>query len=399
MRILFLAFQFPYPPISGASIKTLSLLDYLRGKHDVHFVVLRRGSLSSSQMEWAAGLDALQAVELNKPRNAWSLLSSYAARVPLRIERNRTAEMARVVKREIDAFRPEVVFCDGLSMAQYVPNGFRGLRVLHEHNAEYVIWERQSEIERGLRRWIASREAARLRHYEASALRRFDVVFAVSEDDRQTLLDLGAEPDRVDILPNIPDRDLLSKPVPVFADTKPNILYFGTLSWQPNIEGVERVLTSVFPAVRQRVTEARLVVAGAGASRGLAGRVAALEGAEFRGKVEDQELVYREARVLVDATESGGGTRLKVLNSLARGIPVVASSLAAQGLDVVPGEHLLVAGSDDQMIDAIVLLLRDGSRWQALSEKGRALVRARYVAEVAYRPLDGALAGARAGAS
>jgi glycosyltransferase involved in cell wall biosynthesis len=96
--------------------------------------------------------------------------------------------------------------------------------------------------------------------------------------------------------------------------------------------------------------------------------------------------------VLVDATRSGGGTRLKVLNALARGVPVVASTLAAQGLDVVAGEHLLVANGDNEMVDAIELLLRDASRWQALSQAARAFARSRYVAEIAYRPLDEALA-------
>jgi glycosyltransferase involved in cell wall biosynthesis len=136
-----------------------------------------------------------------------------------------------------------------------------------------------------------------------------------------------------------------------------------------------------------------------GAPRAIAERVAATEGAEFRGEVADPEPLYRKARVLIDATRSGGGTRLKVLNSLARGIPVVASTVAAQGLEVIPGEHLLVADADDQMIDAVVLLLRDGSRWRTLSENARALVGARYVAEIAYRPLDEVLARASVGAS
>jgi glycosyltransferase involved in cell wall biosynthesis len=394
MRILFLAFQFPYPPINGAAIKTLSLVDHLRREHEVRVVSLRRGVLSAGQEKWADGLGGVETVKLdNKPRNAWTLLRSYAARVPLRIERNRSSGMARLVKAEIDAFKPEVLFVDGLSMAQYVPEEFEGLRVLHEHNAEYVIWQRQSEIETGLRRWVASLEAARLRRYEASMLGRFDMVFAVSDDDRRTLLDLGADPERVGILPNLPDRALLDMPAPVFEASEPVVLYFGTLSWQPNIEGLERVLTSVFPEVRRRAPEARLIVAGVGASRGLAERVAATEGAEFWGEVEDPEALYRVARVLVDATRSGGGTRLKVLNALARGIPVVASKLAAQGLDVTSGEHLLVASGDSEMVDAIVLLLRDGNRWRALSENGRSFTRTHYVAEVAFRPLAEALAG------
>jgi polysaccharide biosynthesis protein PslH len=392
MRILFLTFQFPYPPFSGAGIKTLSLLDHLRTNREVHLLSLRRGPLSESQQEWAGNLSEAQTVELNKPRNARSLLTSYVARVPLRIERNRSAGMARLVEEQLNSFRPDALFIDGLSMAQYVPERFRAQALLHEHNAEYLIWQRQSEIESGLRRWVASREAVRLRCYEASLVRRFGTVFAVSEDDRRTLIDLGAEPGRVGVLPNIPDRTLLDTPAPAFADTQPVILYFGTLSWQPNIEGLERILTSIFPPVRAKLPEARLVVAGTGASRELAAHVAATEGAEFCGQVDDPEPLYRNARVLVDATHSGGGTRLKVLNAFARGIPVAASAVAAEGLEVIPGEHLLVAEGDPQMVTDILSLLHDADRWQAVSRNARALIRARYVAEIAYRPLDEALA-------
>jgi len=398
MRILFLTFQFPYPALSGAAIKTLSLLDYLQRDHKVRCVSLRRGALSLEQKKWADDRGGVLSVHLDKPRNVRTLLLSYAARVPLRIERNRSGEMARLVKGQISDFQPDAVFADGLSMAQYVPKGYRGLKLLHEHNAEYLIWQRQADLETGPRRWLAAREAIRLRRYEAAALARFDIVFAVSEDDRRELLALGADPGRLRILPNIPEPALLELPAPVFADTEPVVLYFGTLSWQPNIEGLVRLLASVFPDVRRKVPQARLVAAGAGASPALATRVIATEGAEFVGEVRDAEPLYRRARVLVDATRSGGGTRLKVLNAFARGVPVVASSIAAQGLDATPGEHLLVADADAAMADAIVLLLRDRDRWQALSENARALIRDRYVAEVAFRFLDEALARAPAGA-
>jgi len=392
MRILFLTFHFPYPPYSGAAIKTLSLLDHLRANHEVRLFSLRRDPLTQAQEDWAAGFHGVQTVALDKPRNAWSLLSSYIARVPLRIERNRSVGMARLVESRLNALQPDVAFVDGLSMAQYLPEKLRRRAILHEHNAEYVIWQRQSEIESGPRRWVAATEAARLRRYEASVVPQFDTVFAVSDDDRQTLIELGAKASRVGVLPNIPDRALLDKPAPSFAESWPVILYFGTLSWQPNIESLERIVSSIFPAVRRQVPEARLVVAGHGASPDLASRVALTEGAEFRGTVDDPEPLYRTARVLVDPTRSGGGTRLKVLNAFARGIPVVATKRASEGLDVTPGEHLLVADEETKFVDAVVSLLREGARWQAMSENARALVRARYVAEVAYRPLDDAVA-------
>jgi glycosyltransferase involved in cell wall biosynthesis len=83
-----------------------------------------------------------------------------------------------------------------------------------------------------------------------------------------------------------------------------------------------------------------------------------------------------------------------VLNAMARGVPVVASQYAAQGLDIVPGEHLIVARGPDQMADAVVHLLQNAGRWKVLSQNGRALVRARYVAEAAFGSLDQVLSDA-----
>jgi glycosyltransferase involved in cell wall biosynthesis len=281
-------------------------------------------------------------------------------------------------------------------MAQYLPDDFKGMRILHEHNAEYRLWERQAALDSGVSKRMALREATRVKRYEQAALARFDVIFAVSDQDRRSLRELGADAAKLRILPNIPDRALLDVPAPKFERTEPLVLYLGTLSWQPNIEGVERFLASVFPMVRARVPETRLIVAGRGAPRTLADRINATVGADFAGEVEDPEEYYATARVFVDATRSGGGTRLKVLNALARGIPVVASQQAAQGLDIVPGEHLIVARNDHAMADAVTTLLRDPVRWKVLSENARALVRARYLAEVAFGTLDEALSRAPA---
>lgn len=334
-------------------------------------------------------------MHLNRSRGPLSLLRSYVSRVPMSIERNRSTELQRLVGEAVSEWRPDVIYADTWLMAQYVPEDYPGLRILHEHNAEFQLWERQAEQESGPRKPLAAREAARVRRYESEALRQFDVVFAVSDADREALKDLGADPNRLRVLPNIPDPALLDAPSPVFEQTEPLILYLGTLSWQPNVEGVERFVDSVFPRIRRAIPEAHLVVAGRGASKQLAEKVEDTDGAEFAGEVDDPEDLYERARVFVDATRTGGGTRLKVLNALARGVPVVASPQAAAGLDLVANEHILVARSDEAMAAAITNLMNDPARWKILSENARALVRARYVADAAFRPLDEELARAR----
>ena len=117
------------------------------------------------------------------------------------------------------------------------------------------------------------------------------------------------------------------------------------------------------------------------------------------GPVEDAEPLYRRARLFIEASRSGGGTRLKVLNALARGLPVVATPEGAEGLDAVEGQHLLVAPDAESMAEAVGrLLLSEDGLWRTLSENGRALVRSHYLAEVAYGPLDEVLSGANVNA-
>jgi glycosyltransferase involved in cell wall biosynthesis len=391
LRILFLASQFPYPPDSGAAIKTLSIFDYLRARHDVRLVAFTSSPLTEEQNQWAGSIGGATTLQMNKGRNPLNLVRSYVSRIPISIERNRSAQMRALVQREVAEEAPDVVFVDGWLMAQYLPEGYDGAKILHEHNAEYQLWERQVKSSNGPLSWVTGREASRVRKYEAGVLPRFDTVFVVSDEDRRALRQLGAENTRLRILPNLPEPDLLELPLPSFSQTEPLVLYFGTLSWQPNIDGALRFL-GILPFIRKKMPEARLLVAGKGAPDELRERVEKTDGAEFAGEVEDSEDLYTRARVVVDAAKTGGGTRLKILNALARGVPVVASVEAARGLDIVQNEHLLVARNDHRFADAVLSLLDDPQQWRILSQNGRALIRGRYTSDSAFRPLDDVLA-------
>jgi glycosyltransferase involved in cell wall biosynthesis len=259
------------------------------------------------------------------------------------------------------------------------------------------MWRRQAQRERNpLLRALIQLEHQRVRRYEASILPRFAIVFAVSKVDRKELIELGAEPERLRLLPNLPEQSLLERSGLSFGATEPTILYFGTLSWQPNLEGLEHFLRSVFPLVRQQIPDVRFVIAGKEAPSRLRRLARRTAGVEFLGPVADAEPLYRRARLFVEASPTGGGTRLKVLNALARGLPVVASPEGVEGLDAVPGEHLLVANDAESMAEAVCRLTADDGLWEVLSENGRALVRSRYLAEVAYGALDEVLSGAEA---
>ena len=387
MRVLFLTPRQLGEPRSGGTIKSAAVLSYLEARHDVEVVCFR----GHDEHPWVREGGVIS-VPLERGRSVRHLLSSYAGGVPLSIERNRSPRMAERVARLLEPGEHDAAFVDGWLMAQYVPEGFAGIRLLHQHNAEHVMWRRHAELETNpVRRPLVRLEARRVRRYEAGLLARFDVVFAVSERDRATLAALLPTGPEIALLPNVADPALLERPE-LAPPPDPVLLFLATLSWPPNAEGLSRFLGDDFPGLLERVPDARLVVAGSGAPERLVRQVHESRGAEFAGPVDDDEVLYTRARCFVDAGVGGSGTKVKVLNALARGLPVVTRPDGAAGLEVSSGEHLLVGDDREGMVASLEFVIQEDAAWTTLSRNGRDLVRRRYVPEVAFGALDDALA-------
>jgi glycosyltransferase involved in cell wall biosynthesis len=392
LRILFLTPELPYPARGGGTIKSATLLDYLKERHEVDLVCLRRsGRPEQSPID---GFGMVVTADVRGKRSPANLLRSYAAGIPLSILRNRSERFAELLREHVRRRPPDAIFADSWLTAQYVPTDFDGLKTLHQHNAEFVMWEREAAVEANpLRRALVRREAERVRRYEGSILSAFDVVFAVSEPDRAALRGLVTDPPRMELLPNVADPGLLGRPDLSPPESERVILYLGTLSWQPNARGLRHFLGQVFPHVRERLPRVRLIVAGRGAPSSLARVARRTPGVEMVGTFDDPEPLYRRARAFVEVAQGGSGTRVKVLNALARGLPVVTTPEGAEGLDIRSGEHALVGSGPEEASTALMRLMREDHLWISLAENGRRLVREQYVPQQAYRLLDDVFAG------
>ena len=395
MRLLFLTPLFPYPPNSGGLIKTWTLLEFLRERCQTEVLCFHREELSADQRGYASrfeGEDALESLPLKRGRGVASLLRSYVCGLPLSVYRNRSREMIQAISRKLESGQYDVLFFDHWLMAQYLPPGFHGLSLLHMHNAESLVWERQAALEQNpALRPILRMEAKRVRNYERANLPRFDRVLAVSEEDREVLIRLGAAEDRVAVLPNVPDPALLELP-PLQFSSPPDVLYFGTLSWEPNAQGLQWFLKAVLPGLKRELPGIRLIVAGGDPPRRLRDAVRREDMVELMAAGDSVDGVYRRARAFVEPVQGGGGTKLKVLSALARGLPVVTTSAGAAGIDAVDGEHLLIRDTPEGIVSALKSLLTDESLWRRLSENGRRLIAAKYRPQVAYQPLSELLA-------
>jgi glycosyltransferase involved in cell wall biosynthesis len=245
--------------------------------------------------------------------------------------------------------------------------------ILDTHNIEYELLRRTMRVERDWpRKAFNLVESLKVRHTEVDAWRRHDGCAVTSERERLELM--SAVPDKpVVTVPNGVD---VGHWEPQAAAAPSGIAFTGLMSYRPNIDAVTYFVREILPLIhRVRPAEIFTMVGW-----GLNDEVRALLGPRViaTSRVPDVRPYLAGAAVVVTPIRIGSGTRLKVLEALAMARPLVSTSLACEGLDVVPGRHLLVADNPTSFADAVIQLLKDRSLADRLGADGRRLMESRY---------------------
>ena len=252
-------------------------------------------------------------------------------------------------------------------------------RILDLHNVESALVRSYARLGRGPKGVLAHAEAAALGAMERALLPSFDTVIVVSERERDRL---PAGVRNVLVCPNGKDPDP-DGPLPPAAT--PTAAFVATMGWAPNVDAALWFAQEVWPEVHRRSSGARLLLVGREPTASV--RALASSSVEVSGTVSDVRPYLAQARVAVAPLRSGGGTRLKILEALDAGRPVVATSVAVDGLEDLIGEGVVVADDPRSMIDAVSDLLNDADRAAALGRAGHHAVTARHTWDVALAPL------------
>jgi glycosyltransferase involved in cell wall biosynthesis len=220
-------------------------------------------------------------------------------------------------------------------------------------------------------------QARKMQRFEADTLRRFDRVIAVSKRDARALQERFALP-RVDPVDTGVDLVFFqSTPRPALpARDAGTIVFTGVMDSPANIEGIRFLLDRVWPAIVAVRPAARLLVVGRNPPESLVR--AAPTGVRFTGTVDDIRPHVAAAHLAVIPLNVGSGTRIKAFEAMAMGRPVVSTTVGVEGLDVVPGEHLLVADDPAGFVAAILRLLDDPRLGDTLAGNARALIEEKF---------------------
>jgi polysaccharide biosynthesis protein PslH len=299
----------------------------------------------------------------------------------------------------------DAIHSDQLWMAQYAlgrqgPLGRRGIKkVLDQHNAVFLIPRRLAEHERNtLKQALLQREWRVLADYEAEVCRQFDRVIAVTEEDRRVLQALpyhgphpgtgphpGAGPLEVTVIPICVDADATP-----FLARKPGsnaAIHLGTMYWPPNVDGVLWYADEVLPLVRRQVPDARFIIVGKNPPEEVIDLVD-IPGITVTGYLDDPRPALEESAAFLVPLRAGGGMRVKILDAWLWGVPIVSTTIGAEGIECHPGEDILIADTPEAFADAVVRLMREPGLGERLAAAGRRWVEARYDWRTGYEALS-----------
>jgi glycosyltransferase involved in cell wall biosynthesis len=393
MHILFLSQVLPYPLDAGPKLRGYFVLRHLARQHQVTLLTFIRETDRHEHIGHLAQLcHAVHTIPMRRGRlrDLKFLIQSLLRAQSFIIARDTVPAMVDQLGQLVRSEGFDVIHADQLWMAQYAlaakgatPNT---KLVLDQHNAVHLIPKRLAGDEANpIRQRFLSREARLLAAYEADVCSRFDHVVWVTEQDRRAVAALsGTTTDGQTPSTVIPICADPARITPVARDSsQQRITFLGGLHWPPNARGVLWFAKQVFPQVRAEMPEAVLTVIGKNPPAGLEGA-----GIEVTGYLTDLGPYLAQTAVFIVPLHAGGGMRVKILDAWSWGLPVVSTTIGAEGIHVQHGENALLVDTAPAFAQAVIQVLKDPGLAGQLGHSGRQTVVERYDWRVVYSAWD-----------
>lgn len=381
LKILWLKSDFLHPTTKGGQIRTLETLRRLHARHEVHYVAFHNpadGDGPARAHEYCSRAYPVEWKPTVKgsPLFFLEVAGNLVSAVPAVIARYHTPEMKRLVARLIREEAYDSFVCDFLAPAENVPDV--GSCVLFQHNVETVIWQRYArQAPDRVRRAYFNLQARRMLEYERKVCREAGLVIAVSEADADTMRQMfGAK--RVAHVPTGVDVDSLTPPNDSGGGPRSGLVFVGSMDWLPNVDGIEYFIHGVMPLIRRRRPDVSLTIVGRNPPKNILELAERYPNITVTGTVPDVRPYLWSGAVSIVPLRIGGGTRLKIYESMAARIPVVSTTIGAEGLDVDPPENIRIADTETAFAEECLQLLDDCRLAKRIAAAGWDMVSSRF---------------------
>jgi glycosyltransferase involved in cell wall biosynthesis len=387
-RILIISSKFPYPENDGGAIATMSMVrGFKRAGHDVtlismntykHYVDLDELPKEIKQ------LGQLYAVDVDIKLNPWKALRNlFFSEKAYHIERFTSQPFAdqlrRLLKLQMKPF--DVIQLEGLYLCPYInviqKYAPKSPIVFRAHNIEHEIWDRQAEqAPNGLRKYYFKITAQRIKAYEEEQLRNpaFRAIIPISSKDAEMMKKMMIRTP-IHVSPAAFDTHKLDH-VPETRMQPRSLFYIGALDWMPNQSGMKWFLKKVWPTLHKMYPDVELFIAGRRMSPYFSTLKAS--GVTVLGEVKDAYEYMRSKAIMIVPLFVGSGMRVKIIEGMALGKAIVATTIAAEGIPVKHGYDIMIANDAEAFINQLATLIENPAMVTALGDHASTLINERF---------------------
>jgi glycosyltransferase involved in cell wall biosynthesis len=359
MKVLWVNTNFMHPTTKGGQIRTLEMLRHLHRWHEIHYVAI--SNPAHPEGPGRAGEYATRAYPFHHPIPSktspafWGELArGLFSPVPVAVQRFHPPGMRAFLEALIRKERFDRAVVDHLPPTAYFPDLAHA--VLFLHNVDTVIWRRHVEHASLLRRWYFRMQARRMYEYEREVSRAAGHIVAVSETDAREMRDLFGVT-RVTAIPTGVNLEYFVPPAAATVET--DLAFIGSMDWLPNVDGVLWFVREVLPLIRRCRPACSLVIVGRTPPPKISELARRDPLVHVTGTVPDIRPHLWSSAVSVVPLRIGGGTRLKIYESMAARVPVVSTTIGAEGLSVHPPLDIRLADNPEDFAARCLELLED----------------------------------------
>jgi len=382
MKILFVTDYLPYPLIAGDFIRNYNLIWRIAKHHQVSLIGFFEAPDKSDEVlshfrQFCYKVEAVNLPRRGKLVRIPRLIQYALAGTPVDLEFLYSEELVEKIRNLMAQDQYDIVQIEQSRMAVYLdmlPTEIQCKRILVFHNVAFSQYDRISKIAATpimrLRAWLHS---AMLKKWEPRYASRFDRCFAVSKPDRDLILKMNPLL-RVNVIPNGVDTHYYQ---PVRLEEKqPALLFIGNMAYEPCSDGALWFFNEILPYLQQKMSDIQVWIVGNNPPEA----ISCLDGngVHVTGRVDDVVPYYQRSSIAIVPIRAGGGTRLKIMEAMALGRPVVSTTIGCEGLEVEDGRHILMADHPIEFAEKVLSLLKDGILYRHIVDEARRLVVDRY---------------------
>lgn len=377
MKVLILTDRVPFPPNSGYPIVVYNTIKgLLRLGVDVTLFSINplKNNIDVEDI-YDPIFESIKfhSYALDTDVNVWGALFNIFSNQSYHVSRYYDDAAEKLLEDILKENEFDIIQFEGLFVVPYldtVKANSKAKMVYRAHNIGFDVWERVASIERFVpRKRYLQFLARRLRVYETEQINRFHQIFAISEQDRQSILRIGCEipiavfPVAIDF-----EKYIINRSVSRF----PTLFHLGAMDWRPNKEGLEWFLDEIWPDIETLNSELRFYIAGKNMQREFFDYDS--ENLVVEGEIFDAVEFINSKDIMIVPLLSGSGMRVKIIEGMAMKKCIIATSMAAEGINCNPGKDILIADTADEFYRSILQCITNPNKWREIGENARKTV-------------------------